>query len=113
MLPMLIFEKKKLFPPFQAFRGVRLTCAQVRNDDLICQYVSLSFLLSLTILLFFFFTQGRIWDWKKRLGRHTQKKEFKRNCNQKIGWEPTKVGYTGNDPVDHDQVKAGRNSMNK
>lgn len=42
-----------------------------------------------------------------------KKKEFKRNCNQKIGWEPTKVGYTGNDPGDHDQVKAGRNSMNK
>ena len=54
------FRKKKLFPPFQAFRRVRLTCAQVRNDDLICQYVSFSFLLSLTILLFFSFTQGRI-----------------------------------------------------
>ena len=54
------FGKKKLFPPFQAFRGVRLTCAQVRNDDLICQYVPFSFLLSLTILLFFFFTQRRI-----------------------------------------------------
>ena len=98
-----------------------MTCAQVRNDDLICQYVPFSFLLSLTILLFFFFTQGRILKvgelrphgTGKNVYEDTQKKEFKRNCNQKIWWEPTKVGYTGNDPVDNDQVKAGRNSMNK
>lgn len=28
-----------------------------------------------------------------------------------MGSRPTEVGYTKNDPEDHDQVKAGRNNM--
>lgn len=48
---------------------------------------------------------------KKRLGRHKTPGE-KGNCHQKIGWEPTEMGYTENDPPDQDQVKAGKKSTN-